>query len=254
MRCRFFLLAVTTAFLLITSSCRSCDNGSGNSNSRSEILPDKIPPAVNVEYVKSTDGSPPAIKGATNVRQIEAAETLLFTAEQLNALDTLARNNDAIKAQLGDRASLLQSYYLEDKAEPSRRITNLTYYSYSNNYAVEVQVENQRVLKNEILRDFQPPATREEIAKAVSIALENPEIRAAAGQLTSHGIVSYRKFTNREIANHRIIYVSFSRKESDNIEYFAYVDLIQNNIIEHGKDVRSRDDEEFKKEYLRRNK
>jgi hypothetical protein len=239
MRCKFFLIAVVIAFLLPVLGCRT-------------ELPAKAPVASNVEYVRSENGLPPMVKGATNIKEIQTIETKVLTAQDINALDLLARSNDTVKQQLGDVSSLLHTYYIDDKDAPAREIVNLTYYSYSNNYAVEVRIENRQVIKDEVMRGFQPPATTAEIDKAISIALENPEVRSAAGQLTAQGIVSYRKSEDREIQDHRIIYVSFSKRENDNIEYFAYVDLIQNKIIEHGKDVKSKDTEDFKKEYLKR--
>jgi hypothetical protein len=113
------------------------------------------------------------------------------------------------------------------------------------------------MLKNEVqsvtAKKYQPPVSNDEVKIATRIALAGSGLRDSTRGLKAEGILSGRR-EDSQPSSHRVVYVVFSKDTSDDIMYFAYVDLNDQKVMTAGKATAGRDDDSFKKLYLRRNK
>jgi len=98
-----------------------------------------------------------------------------FAESQEAGLRQAALQDTQVRAALGDRFGYITASEVEpDKAHPRGATEQipvvLTFYSYSNNVAVEVQIAGQKVEKVNRREGYQPPEGAEEVKAAIALA------------------------------------------------------------------------------------
>jgi hypothetical protein len=158
-----------------------------------------------------------------------------FAESQEAGLRQAALQDTQVRAALGDRFGYITSSEVEpDKARP-RGITEqipvvLTFYSYSNNVAVEVQITGQKVEKVNRREGYQPPEGAEEVKAAIALALQDQRAAESVRNMRPTAILTYGE-SGREQQGHRVLHVSFSNPPDYVPQYYALVDLTANKVL-----------------------
>jgi hypothetical protein len=229
------------------SSCKSC-------RKEKAALPDAPPADTALTFTGPQQGWPPKPAGATNVVTEVWTDIGALTDSTITPLVAAVVQNQQVKAALGARFAFLSASLIEEKRNDvavGDKIL-LTFFSYTANTAVEVTT-----LKNEVqsveAKKYQPPVSNDEVRIATRIALGNRLLADSTRGLLAEGILSGRR-EDSQAQSHRVVYVVFSRDTSDDILYYAYVDLNDQKVLASGKAPAGTNDESFKKTYLRRDK
>jgi len=199
-------------------------------------LPGKIPTVPAIEFTKVEEGWPPRPQGRTNESDVPWTQRPgAFTASQEAGLRQSALQDTQVRAALGERFAYITASEVEpDKARPRSAgepiPVMLTFYSYSNNVAVEVHMSGQKVEKVNRREAYQPPEGAEEIKAAIALALQDPRAVESVRNMRATAIVTYREAATSE-AGHRVLHVSFSTPPDYVPQYYALVDLTANKVL-----------------------
>lgn len=206
-----------------------------------EKTPQKPPEVHTLEFTGPAEGWPPRVKGVTNVRQVHSKEMPASLTDEREAeiRDAALRDASVIKL-LGTRFA----YITIDLSEPEKccpprstqvpLLTQLTFYSHSNNVAIEVQMSGTTVIGTRRLEGYQPPEGPEEIAAAIRLAQADPRIRDKVGGLNAFAMVSPGP-EKYPVPRHRWLWVGFSKKGEDMPPiYSALVDLTEQKVATAG--------------------
>jgi hypothetical protein len=121
------------------------------------------------------------------------------------------------------------------KASPAK--TRLTFYSYSNNLTVDVEMKDETVANVYRREEYLPMEGAEEIQEA--IALAKKDTRTAGAALEGHAILMQPGdgiFWNDPGYGHRVFWVTFSQGLTGNPQYWAVVDLNEQKVLKAGKE------------------
>jgi hypothetical protein len=217
-------IVLSILLLLITAACRT---------SYRQPLPAPIDAAAtvnNARFSGPSEGWPPRPTGNTNV-QVVASTPGPLTEEMVPGLRAVAEANAEVRAALGARFAYVSSGLAEPEKQAATAVRpfRLIYFSHDRNVGVDVRLDRDRVLSVSDMR-YQPPAGQEEIALAVEIARRDPRLREAAANLQGEGIRLDPQRGQPGYGN-RILYVAFSRPESEHTEYGAIVDLTRQELL-----------------------
>lgn len=224
-------LGILSSFLMLGAVC----------SAQEEKLPEKAPELHRLEFAGPEEGWPPHPKRRTNVQQVQSKEiagSLTDTHEA--AIHQAALSDPGVRRLLGDRFA----YVSADEIEPAKGkirqpdepvAVRVTFYSHTNNVAVEVQMIGTRVRSVRKREGYQPPAGTEEIAAATRYAHGDDRLRDKISGLNSFAIVTATSEKDPAFG-HRILYVTFSRKKDEDMPaiYFAYVDLTDQKVLDAG--------------------
>lgn len=219
-------LGICASFLLVAIVCSAQERN----------LPEKKPEPHTIEFTGPEEGWPPRPKGRTNVQQVRSKEILRSLTEAREAAIRRAALRDLrVRKLLGDRFA----YISTDEVEPAKRrtrrpagplATRVTFYSHTNNVAVEVQMVGTRVRGVRRNEGFQPPEGAEEIATAIKLAQGDPRLRDHVGGLNSFAILTPAS-KGHPASGHRVLHVTFSKGEDLPPLYFAFVDLTDQKVL-----------------------
>lgn len=115
--------------------------------------------------------------------------------------------------------------------QPTMRIT---YFSYSRNAPVIVCMRGEEFVSlPPVPEGYQPPESSGEIEEAVRVARQDERIRDKVRDLEAHAILADPEWRfwwwNAEGYGHRVFYVTFSEGRSGDPQYYAVVDLTEEN-------------------------
>ena len=206
-----------------------------------EKKPEKAPEIHSLEFTGPEGGWPPKIKGATNVRQVYSKEIpgSLTNAREAELRDAALHDPSVLKL-LGNRFAYITIDQVDpEKCCPPRStqvpvLTQLTFYSHSNNVAVEVQMSGTTVVDARRDEGYQPPEGAEEIAAAIKLAQADPRLHDKVGGLNAFAMVSpgAEKYP---LQRHRWLWVGFAKKGEDMPPiYSALVDLTDQRVTTAG--------------------
>ena len=181
------------------------------------------------------------------------------------SLRATAEHDPAVKTQLGDRFAFINTeevpasqclVTVEARDPATSRATErpaaseasayrLTYYSYTNNVAVHVCLNDQQIssIQPDPRKDYQPEESDEEITAAIELARADQRIAREVQNLHGHAILTspeeYRYFWVSDEAGFgdRVLWVTFSEMPESPALYFARVDLTSQTVLDAGKEA-----------------
>jgi hypothetical protein len=189
---------------------------------------------------------------------------IIIVEKDPSPLRTIAEQDSAVKKQLGDRFVFIdmeevladQCLVSDPSHDPSlpratERATSqatdvyrLNYYSYTNNVAVHVCMDNNKLLsvQRDPRKGYQPEESEEEITAAIELARIDKRIAGNVHNLHGHALLTspeeYRYFWVKDEAGFgdRVFWVTFSKAPESLALYFATVDLTNRTVLDAGKE------------------
>jgi hypothetical protein len=225
------LVLLSAVTILGVASCRRTENA--------QTLPTEVPRPPEIKFTGAAEGWPPRPQGRseeTLVNWTPRAQAL--TEAQVTEIQQLAVQNAQVHTALGQRFAFITAAEADPDKQQSQSANEplpvrLTFYSYSNNIAVEVLMRGREVASVERKEGYQPPEGAEEIKVAIEMARRDSRIRAAVKDMSATAIVTYPE-PKRPGYGHRILHVSFSGPNEDVPRYYALVDLTDQKILTAG--------------------
>jgi hypothetical protein len=223
------VLLAMSALLLGIAGCQ---------HSKQATLPAKIPSPPDIQISGHDQGWPPRPQGRTNVVDVPySALPAVLTASREAQLRQAATQDTRVRTALGERFS----YITANRAEPDKQNANipaealpfrLTFYSYSNNVAVEVLMKQDTVAEVVRREGYQPPEGAEEIKAAVALAQRESRFSEAVKGMYATAIVTAPE-KGTPGYGHRVLHVSFSATggPEEVPAYYALVDLTEQKVV-----------------------
>lgn len=227
--CNGFSLALSAA-LVMAAGCHQMR--------RQPALPETIPQPPEVRLSSRAEGWPPRPENRTNVVNVPySTRPDLLTARQTQ-LRQIATQDVAVRQALGERFGFVTATHAEaDKVHPPSAIESLpiwlTFYSYSNNVAVDVLMGQGNVAEVVRREGYQPPEGAEEIENAIALARRSARLRNAVRGMHATAILTAPD-EGAPGYGHRVLHVSFSATSGPEEvpKYAALVDLTKSEVIE----------------------
>lgn len=206
-----------------------------------QVLPEKIPTPPEVRFTGREEGWPPRPLGRTNVVGVPwTARPAALTESQEAGLRNTATQDTRVRTALGARFAYVTLAEVEpDKQRPLRAAdalpVRLTFYSYTNNIAVEVLMRRGAVEGVTRREDYQPPEGADEIKAAIALAQDESRLAAFVKGMHATAIVTYPEQGHLGYG-HRVLHVSFSAGggEEEAPRYYALVDLTEQKVVTAG--------------------
>jgi hypothetical protein len=168
------------------------------------------------------------------------ARPAALTDTRESELRNAATQDSQVRATLGEHFAYVMAAELDpDKQKPDQatdaRAVRLTFYSYSNNVAVEVLMRQQKVEQVSKHENYQPPEGPEEIKTAIALAQREPRLSELVKGMHATAILIYFERGQPEYGR-RILHVSFSATEAEEEapRYYALVDLTEQKTVAAG--------------------
>jgi len=182
---------------------------------------------------------PPQPRGISNTQKFVSAELSgALTSELESRLIARLEQKTDVQEALGSDYVYLQSERMTPKGEAPRNLA--IFYSYSKNQTVEVSELNEgdtdiRTFSPEA---YQPPEGEKEVEQAVKLA----KVKLLEGgfsevqRLGGGALLAFAGGAAGESGffRSRVLYVTFASGPDTLPEYFAYVDLTNKSVLEHG--------------------
>lgn len=235
------------AFVLAVAGCAS---GQAETNVVKKPLPMR-PPAV--APFELTQASPHArLTPKEGVRSAVQPELRMSAVQDIPAdapVVKAAEQAAAVKAALGNRYFFIDADPIRrhdpfcsppksgtgpSQAQAPHAATRITYFSYSHNKPVIVCMRGHDVASlPRIPADYQPPEGEAEMEEAKRVARMDERIRDKVRHLDAHVILADPEWRlwwwDAEGYGHRVFYVTFAEGRTGNPEYYAVVDLTEEN-------------------------
>jgi hypothetical protein len=172
--------------------------------------------------------------------------SVVLTAEDVTALRKAAESDRLVMALLGTRWAFIDA----DRLPPAGKVSfgcclhaagvvRLVYYSYGQNVAVEVRMKEANVLSAGRLEGYQPPEGRQDVQRGIELARADSRLVGKVEQLQGHGLIMQPNrglFRNDPGYAHRTIYITFSKGQDGDPQYWAIVDLTEDKVLEAGEE------------------
>ena len=206
---------------------------------RHTALPDKPPQIAELKFGGPEGGWPPLPIGAQNVTLVPWSEVSVTLTGPLEVQLREAALADAqVRRLLGERFAFISVDELElgktgGPQTTAELATRLTYFSHTNNVAVEVRMLGSKVENVERRQGYQPPEGAEEIDLAVQLARQDSRIREKVAGLEAAALVAFPQKDQPGYGN-RVLYVSFAIAGEGLADYMALVDLTTQKVLGAG--------------------
>jgi hypothetical protein len=210
---------------------------------KQQALPEKIPTPPVIEFTKLQEGWPPRPQGRTNVINVPwTAIAGALNATQEAEIHQAAVLDTRVQAALGARFGYITAAEVEPAKDHPRSANELlsvrlTFYSYTNNVAIQVLTRGKAVEQVERREGYQPPEGAEEIKAAIELAQRSPTLRGVVKNMRATAIVTHLQQREQPGYGHRVLHVSFSVEGEDAPRYYALADLTDHQIVAAGKPV-----------------
>lgn len=237
------LLSISMAVLV---ACAPVERKESETTVTKQALPAQSPGVSKLELVQSPDGARLIPKGDTASEQPKMQMAVLEEIREDSPIVQAAKGHPEVREKLGLR-------YFFINAEPAKAkdrfcpatalrtpvpaamppsMTRVTYYSYSNTAPVIVCMNAQEFVSlAAIPKDYQPPEGDGEEAEAIRVARLDARVQDKVKELKAHVILTDPEWRlwwwNREGYGRRVFYVTFSKQDSGDPEYYAVVDLTE---------------------------
>lgn len=202
-------------------------------------LPEEPPKEGVLEFTGPEEGWPPRPKDVTNVKEVPWEEIPGSLTDSLEAeIRQAALQDTRVRELLGDRFAYISIYEIEldkeSERDPSKPLaTKLTFFSHTNNVAVEVRIQGLKVDAVTTNERYQPPEGDDEIKEAIELAQNDSRLREEIKGLKANAILAFIA-ENQPGFGHRVLHVSFLQEEEDFPRFFAMVDLNDQKVLSAG--------------------
>jgi hypothetical protein len=199
-----------------------------------------------LDFDDPIDGARMKPKDRGQLRDVDGAVASDSSLPAVADLQKQALANTAVRGLLGARYALIGTQVVDPgykqpsgccgAAPPKIR---LTFFSYSNNSTIDVDMKGSDVANVSRRKDYLPPEGEEEIVEAVALARKDDRIAAAVKDLDGHGILTQPGdglLWNDPGYGHRVFWVTFSKGLSGNPEYWALVDMTEQKVLKAQKE------------------
>jgi hypothetical protein len=173
-------------------------------------------------------------------------EPFSLSDERISALRTIAEDDQGVKRLLGDRYAFIDAEPLATEKKVSfgcchvtTTRTRLGYYSHTNSMALDVFMRKNHVVRTALREGYLPPESQEDATKAIELARQDSRLSGKVENLDGHVILMEPDegiLWNDPGYGHRTLWVTFSRGNDGDPQYFAVVDLSDQTVLEAGKD------------------
>jgi hypothetical protein len=211
-------------------------------------LPAQIPARHILEFTadESVGHIKPKMAGAVAEATVTRStnQATLLTEQEVAALRKSVENDPKASALLGARWGFINASRLPPEGKVSfgccrnqAQFAKLTYYSYSNNVAVEVRLKGMMVMSASHIAGYLPPEGPEEIQRGIELARADQRIGDKVQGLQGHGLLMQPDrgfFRNDPGYGHRVLWVTFSEGLDGDPKFWAKVDLTEDRVLESG--------------------
>ena len=217
--------------LVLSGSCRT--------GAKQEPLPQAPPKVPVVEVTGPEEGWPPQPKNVTNVTLVPWKEIRGSLTDSLEAeIRDAALQDRRVRRLLGKRFAYISTDEIEPRKSKRRDstkplATQVTFFSHTNNVAVEVTMRGTSVRVAKRKTKDQPAEGAEEIETAVALARSERRLEDKVQNLRGDAILIIVG-KDQPGFGHRVLHVTFSKDDEDLPRYFAMVDLIDQKVISAG--------------------
>jgi len=223
-------ILIITAVIMLTTLAAGCRK------EKQQALPAKPPQVASQQFTGPQEGFPPQVKGRTYVTAGAAEERAGTLTEALTVQTRAAALQDqSVRTLLGTRFA----YIATDEIDPEKGqainpnaalAARVTFFSYTNNVAVIVRMNGQKVESATRRDNYQPPEGNDEIKEAIELASRDPRLSNRLQGLTGHAILTLSK----RASEHRVLRVTFRQGDEDVPRFFANVDLTDQKVLSAG--------------------
>lgn len=237
------LLSISMTGLM---ACSLLDRKDLETSVTKQALPAQLPAVSKLEFVQSSKGAPFIPKGDAASGKPMMQMAVLDEIREDSPIVQAAERHLQVREKLGKRYFFINAEPAKAKdqfcpaavlrtsvqaARPSS-MTRVTYYSYSNTAPVIVCMNAQEFVSlPAIPKDYQPAESDREEDEAIRVARLDARIQDKVKELKAHVILTDPEWRlwwwNTEGHGHRVFYVTFSKQESGDPEYYAVVDLTE---------------------------
>ena len=226
---------------------------------KKQSLPDEKPTIHSLEFspAQGTEHRRPVpVGGSTSTedstdsslnRKPIASSTL--SDARISALRRIAEEDQGVKRLLGNRYAFIDAEPLATKKKVSfgcchvtKTLTRLGYYSHVNSMAVDVFMREDHVVRTALREGYLPPESQDDAAKAIELARQDSRLEGKVENLDGHVILMEPEegiLWNDPGFGHRMLWVTFSRGNDGDPQYFAVVDLSDQAVLEAGADPKT---------------
>lgn len=213
-------------------------------------LPTQVPTRHVLEF--TADESPGHLKPKMAGTTIDTAVTrspnsaAVLSAADITALRKAAEAAPRLISLLGDRWAFIDADRMPPKGKVSfgccrnnARFTRLTYFSYSNNVAIEVDMKDATVLEVARAEGYLPPEGPQDIQRGIELARADARLAGKVQDLQGHGLLMQPDrgfFRNDPGYAHRVIWITFSQGQGGDPKYWAQVDLTEDRVLDAGEE------------------
>ena len=211
-------------------------------------LPSQIPTRHALEF--TADEAVGHIKPKMAGTVVETAvmrspnQAAVVSESEIAAMRNAAEADSKVMALLGARWAFIDADRLPAEGKVSfgccrdqARLTKLTYFSYSNNVAVDVRMKDQSVLQVSRMEGYLPPEGPQELQRGIELARADARLAGKVQALQGHGLLMQPDrgfFTNDPGYQHRVIWITFSQGQDGDPKYWAQVDLTEDRVLDAG--------------------
>ena len=256
MEARFSMCTYVTLLLFVVSSGCSLDAASrgpfGPEDPETVIpktaLPAQIPTRHTLEF--TADESVGHIKPKMAGTVVDAAVTrtpnqaAVLSASDIATMRKTAEADPRVSSLLGTRWGFIDADRLPPEGKVSfgccrnqARLSRLTYFSYSNNVAIDVRMKDATVVQASRNEGYLPPEGPQDVQRGIELAHADARLAGKVQALQGHGLLMQPDrgfFKNDPGYEHRVIWITFSQGQDGNPKYWAQVDLTEDRVLDAG--------------------
>lgn len=171
----------------------------------------------------------------------------VLTAAEIAALRKAAESDPRVARLLGDRWGFIEADRTAPEGKASfgccrdeARVARLTYFSYSQNVAVDVRLKEQRVIDAARRDGYLPPEGSQDVERGIALARADSRLAGHVQSLQGHGLLMQPDigfFKNDPGYGHRTIWITFSQGHDGDPKFWAVVDLTDDRVLDAGQEL-----------------
>jgi hypothetical protein len=187
-------------------------------------------------------GWPPTLRNAQDAKPFYGSPALssFSDADRGRNLEIALRHPEVRKRLTGRWEALgCDLTYAPTAGSPSRGGVTVCIFNYSDSQMFEVHLDDGEVMSVDDKEPWQHPATRLEMAQAISIARNHGALRYAVSELEAHAILRVFLDATHPSFRHRCIDIMFTGRNDPHVEqrvlFKAIVDLSAQSVVTSGR-------------------
>ena len=171
-------------------------------------------------------------------------QSAVLSTSEIAAMRKAAEADPKVAALLGARWGFIDADRLPPQGKVSfgccrdqARLSKLTYFSYSQNVAIDVRLKDTTVLQASRQDGYLPPEGPQEVQRGIELARADTRLSGKVQGLEGHGLLMQPDrgfFKNDPGYQHRVIWITFSKGQDGDPKYWAQVDLTEDRVLDAG--------------------